>query len=328
MVAIKVTPREGPTTCLYCQDDLGPGGVACPACGVRYHDECALTFERCGTLGCKARLSVSSEPARPLPRLTAIAPRLVTLAAAPVEGDDDWVVALLPGSGDDPARAAFVGNLLGATAFDGRSRVVSPVPEPLVRVSGQAAAAGIVARLADRGLCAVALPAGAFLRPLLSVAATDVEPLAVPLRCRTASGREVAFPAPPDRLVVTAQLVEERPRAESAKADDGRPKTVRRLQRKAEHAALVFGRHDPDPILLGRDRTRVHGFRDPTAIGRFRLLLESLGRGATVVDLKGSSSPVLLVRRRPIVDESTENLAGVLLAARLLHAAWRAGASP
>lgn len=323
-MAIKLTLRDGAPQCLYCHDDVVSGGVLCPKCGVRYHDECAVTFLRCGVLGCKVPLLVPRDAGQPMPRLPALAPRLMSLdTAAQVDGDDH-VVVLLPGSRDDPERAAFLGQLLGATTFDGRARLVSPAPEPLLRVSSRAAAEGLCLRLAQHGLRAVGLRADAFLRPLLHVAVGEVEPLAVPLRYRTASGREGRFPAPAERFVVTAQLVEERQRVETVKQGDGREKTERRTQRRVEQGALVFG-HDPDPLLLRRDVTRIHGLSHPTAFARFAALLVVVSRDASVVDFKGSSSPLLLARRRPITDQVSENVAGVLLAARVLHAAWLAG---
>lgn len=331
-MTIRIAPRGGPATCPYCHDALDATAVACPGCAVGYHDECAATFGRCAIIGCRVPLDVAGPEAAPLPRLVAVAARLATLSAADLgalaDDAEAFVVALLPGAPDDADAAAAVGELLGQTAYDGRLRLTSPAPEPLVRVRGRAAAEAVVTRLAGRRVRAVALPLAALARPLARIDAGEVAPGEPPRRVVDGSGWDVPLPRAAERLVVAVQLVEVAPREETknlwsdARGRKTKPKTRRTLERRTEPAALVFGRAPGDPVLLRRDVSRLSGCREPTTFGRWARVLEEVSRGAAVVRLEGGAAQVLLTRRRPLVDQVEENLPGLLLAARVLHLAW------
>lgn len=327
-MTIRISRREGSSSCPYCHDEVldAPGFVACPACGVRYHDECAATFGRCGILGCRAALEVAAPEVTPLPRLLAMAPRLFMLrpTAAPLD-DDAYVVALLPGSPESLDAAGLVGELLRQTAYDGRLRLLSGVPEPLVRVRSAADAEAVTARLAACRVNAVAVPARELLRPLVRVDAVELQPGDPPRVVDPIAG---ATPLPGPRLVVAVNLIEVHQREEVENLWETGGRMRRRVKsrkvadRRTEPAALVFGARERDPVLLRRDGTRLRGSVDPTAIGRWSAILEACSRGAEVVRVENATAAALLARRRPVVAQVDENLPGVLLAARLLHAAW------
>ncbi|MCO5171625.1 MAG: hypothetical protein M9894_35425 [Planctomycetes bacterium] len=334
-MTIRIAPRGGPATCPYCHDGLDPAAVACAGCGVGYHDECAATFGRCAILGCRVPLAVPGPEATPLPRLVAMASRLAALSATDLGGlgdddDESFVVALLPGTPEHPDASAAVGELLGQTPYDGRLRLTSPVPEPLVRVRGRAAADAVVQRLAGRRARAVALPRHALLRPLGRTDAREVAPGEPPRLVVDGSGWDVPLPPAAERLVVAVQLVEVSPQTETknlwseARGRKAKVKTRRTLERRVEPGALVFGRAPGDPVLLRRDVARLSGCREPTTFGRWARVLAEVSRGATVERLEGGAASLLLTRRRPLVDQVEENLPGLLLAARVLHLAWLA----
>ncbi len=332
LMVIRVSRREGSASCPYCHDEVVEG-PACPACGVRYHDECAATFGRCAILGCRVPLEVAAPEATPLPRLVAMAPRLFALrpgAAAPLEDDDAHIVALLPGSPESADAAAAVGDLLGHSPYDGRMRLLCAAPEPLVRVRTGADAEAVVSRLAGYRVKALAIPAADLLRPLVRVDAVDVEDGDPPRIIDPIAGPS---PLPTPRLVVTATLLEVHQREEVKNLWEGRKLKKNRVtsrkvsERFTEPAALVFGEHERDPVLLRRDGTKLRGSADPTAIGRFSRILDACTRGAAVVRLENATTAALLSRRRPLSAAPVEeNLPAVLLAARLLHASWLAGA--
>jgi hypothetical protein len=137
-------------------------------------------------------------------------------------------------------------------------------------------------------------------------------------------------PLPSPRFVVAATLLEvhQREEVKNLWETSGRKKTrvsSRRVsERQTEPAALVFGLRERDPWLLRRDGSRLAGSKEPTAIGRWQRILDACSRGATVVRLEGATTSALLSRRRPFVTPIDENLPGLLLAARLLHAGWAA----
>src|SRR5688572_4951837 len=137
-VTIRITRREGGVpTCPYCLDAV-PLGPECPGCATRYHDECAATFGRCATLGCKAPLDQGPRPTgRALPRLAAIAARLAGSASpAPWLDDDEGqsFLALVPSPGHAARGAEVLAELLGQTVYDARLRLSSGLPEPLLRL--------------------------------------------------------------------------------------------------------------------------------------------------------------------------------------------------
>ncbi len=332
-MAIRIARREGSTSCPYCHDEVPEAGdgVACPACDVRYHGECAATFGRCGILGCRAPLDVAAVDATPLPRLVVMASRLSALRPdAPLPDDDAHVVALLPGTPDSADAAGAVGALLGQTTYDGRLRLMSGVPEPLVRVRGAADAEAVVSRLAGYRVRALAVPAAELLRPLVRVDVVELEPGDPAGDVRIVDPIAGPTPLPSPRFVVAATLLEvhQREEVKNLWETSGRKKSrvsSRRVsERQTEPAALVFGLRERDPWLLRRDGSRLAGSRDPTATGRWLRILDACSRGATVVRFEGATTSALLSRRRPFVTPIDENLPGLLLAARLLHAAWAA----
>lgn len=328
-MAIRITPRDGPATCPLCLDEV-TRGTACPSCGVTYHVECAATFGRCGILGCRALFEPSTPTGRPLPRLAAMASSLSALRladAAPVP-EEDVIVALLPGPrglADRTDAAAAVGEALGQTAYDGRLRLGSPLPEPLVRVVGGEHASRVRDRLTSFGVRALTLPATAVLRPLMRVEVAEIDPAAQSVLDTV--GRTVAIRD--ERLTVTAQRIEVRTRLKQEFTFDGETSrsTTRKLdQRVAEPVAIVFCGDDPTPLLLRRDALRVHGGTEPTAFARWSRVVTALSASGERIDLAGTTSAVLLTRKRPFGAIPTdENLPGLLLAARILHLAWRAG---
>lgn len=327
-MAIRVARREGAAHCPYCHDDV-PEGPACPSCGVRYHDECAATFGRCAILGCRAPLEVAAPEVTPLPRLVAMASRLFALrpGAAPLDDDASHVVVLLPGSASPPPdAAAAVGELLGHTAYDGRLRLLSPVPEPLVRTRGGADAEAVAVRLAGHGVRALALAARDLLRPLARVDALEVEAGDPPRVVDPISG---PVPLARRRLVLSANLLEVHQREEvknlwatGRKLKSSKPVSRRVSDRQTEPAALVYGEGEVDPVLLRRGVTRLRGSTDPTAFGRWAALLAEVTRGADVHKLDGAAGAALLSRRRPFEPPVEENLPGLLLAGRILHLSW------
>lgn len=328
-MAIKISRRAGPATCPLCLDSVDQG-TDCPACCVTYHLECAATFGRCGIIGCRTPFEPSRPSGRALPRLAAMAGSLAALRAtsAPSVPDDDVVVALLPGPrklADRPDAAAAVGEALGQTAYDGRLRLGSPLPELLLRVDGPDNASRIRERLTSFGVRALTLPAAALLRPLDRVEVAEVDPAT--LRVLDTLGRLTLIS--PERLVITAQRVEVRTREKQESSFDGersRTTTRRQDERIAEPVAIVFNDDDPTPLLFRRDNMRVLGGAEPTAFARWTRVVTALSAVGDRLDLAGTTSAVLQTRKRPFgpvpIDE---NLPGLLLASRILHLAWRAG---
>lgn len=329
-MTIKITPREGPATCPLCLDAVAQG-TDCPSCGVTYHLECAATFGRCGIIGCRALFEPATPTGRALPRLAAMASSLsaLRLADAPAVPDDDVVVALLPGPrglADRTDAAAAVGEALGQTAYDGRLRLGSPLPELLLRVVGREHASSIRDRLTSFGVRALLLPAAPLLRPLMRVEVAEVDPTAP--RVVDSVGRITTIP--PERLTITAQRIEVRAQQKQKASYEGEPRrtstTRRQEQRTVEPVAIVFRADDPTPLLLRRDALRVHGGAEPTAFARWARVVAALSAAGDRVDLAGTTSAVLQTRKRPFgVVPIDENLPGLLLAARILHLAWRAG---
>lgn len=58
--AIALVPRDGPSRCAWCTEDLGPTArrFGCD-CGVIYHPDCWSSLDRCGTLGCARQPSAT-----------------------------------------------------------------------------------------------------------------------------------------------------------------------------------------------------------------------------------------------------------------------------
>ncbi|MCO5171626.1 MAG: hypothetical protein M9894_35430 [Planctomycetes bacterium] len=323
MPPLHLVARDGPVTCPWCRDELA-GGPRCPACAVRYHAECAATFGRCATLGCAGALGAAGARGAPLPRLAALADRLAALRPGdPPPPTDARVLLLLPGQGEVPAAAAAaVGEALGLTPWEGRQRLGSSLPEPLVRVDGADAAAGLAGRLRAAGARCLVVPAAALLRPLEARQAHAADPAAA----RVDDGR--GWGALPDpRLVVTGLRVEVTTREEVSPALEeldgvARPRAVQR--RTTEPVALVLGRDDDAPLLLRRDALRIAG-DEPTAHARWGRLLDAAREGADHVHLPTSASS-LLSRRSIGPRGARDDLPAILLAARAAHLAWRAGA--
>lgn len=349
-----LTARPGQSTCPYCKDDVVKG-PACPRCGARYHDECALTYGRCAALACNGTLD-GAGPVRglavALPRLRVVAHRLGQ-GRWPVDGLPDdgppFLVALFPAPREVEARdgaVKAVAEVLGQTALDARLRLGANVPEPLCRAADREGADRVVARLEREALPALALPLARALRPLRSVDVDGarVAPGGVVLReapLDGAVGHERLIPHGPDgkadALVVTAPLVEvrrwqetSRPGASETSRFKAAPsKTTTRDRKVRDAAALVFLRDDPVPVLLRASTLKdVTGLKKgPVATQNLEQLVAALG--ATRVDLAGAADDTMLTLQIAAMtargETVSDNRRPVELAARLHYHRWMAG---
>lgn len=335
---IVVQPRGAPSTCPYCKDEV-EGGVACPRCAGRYHEECASIYGLCATLACGGELPGKRGALAPLQRLKVLAHR-IGLGRWPTEGlrpDGPFAVALFPAAREVETRreaVELVADLLGQTAFDARLRLASNAPEPLVRADARADAEDVVWRLAAVGLPARALPMLELVRPLAHL---PVEGLVAgaggSLTLLGAQGK--ARPLPADRLVVTAPLVEVRRRAELRTASYDATGTARRRattreRRGKDPAAFIFSPGDPVPALVVASGLRtLEGMRrEPIAAQTWKHVQRALAAPpASHVELELGGDDAFLSMRWPGMATQSEqvldNHRAVELAARLCWWAWK-----
>lgn len=308
---------SGPLTCARCQWPLRAASSACPACAAPHCPGCAALGAGCARPGCAGRF-----PPGPLPPLAVLARSAESWPAreAPPAGA---VLVLLPtprAARERVEAALVVGELLGAGPEEGQRRLAGGHPEPLL-LTEAGPAEGAAARLAAVGLPACVLPAAEVARPLQCFDVTALVP-GDPWQVRDGEGRtrRVALAAP--RLVVSADLVEVRaaPEGQSARTATGR--------HVAEAVGLIHTEPGASPLLLrARVMRGVPGLAAAAPLAR-RLgqvlgqLAAPPGRG---VVLEGSRAPALLVPRG---EDLRHNLPALLLAARLLEGAWRAGRLP
>lgn len=351
-----LTARPGQSTCPYCKDDVTKG-PACPRCGARYHDECALTYGRCAALACKGVLAGAAPEALRglavgLPRLRVLAHRLGQ-GRWPVDGLTDdgppFLVALFPAPREVEARdgaVRAVAEVLGQTALDARLRLGANVPEPLCRADDREVADRVVARLEREALPALAIPLRRALRPLESVAVDGarVAPGGVVLREAPRDGEvgheRLLMHGPggkADALVVTAPLVEvrkwqetTRPGASETSRFRAAPnKTTTRDRRIRDAAAFLYLRDDPVPVLLRASTLKdVEGLkRGPVATQNLEQLVAALG--ATRVDLAGAADDTMLTMQLASMtargETVSDNRRAVELAARLQYHRWMSG---
>lgn len=253
---ITLQPKGSASTCPYCKDVV-EGGVACPRCAGRYHEECASIYGLCAALACGGELPGRRGRLAPLQRLKVLAHR-IGLGRFPGDGlgpGGPFAVALFPAAREVEERREaidLVAELLGQTGFDARLRLASTAPEPLVRADGWADAQEVVQRLARVGLPARALPMLELVKPLRRL---DVEGLVASGGELSLLGAGAALPLPPERLVVTAPLVEVRRKAElrTVRYDatgNAKKRLTTRDRRGRDPAAFVFLPGDAVPALV------------------------------------------------------------------------------
>lgn len=301
----------GPSTCARC---LGPlrSAVLCPQCEAPHCAGCAGLPAVCARAGCTGRF-----PPGPLPPLGALARGAAGWTGTPAT--DGAVLVLLPGTRAARAQvegALAVGELLGAGLEAGQRRLASGLPEPLLRAEAGVAEGGS-ARLATVGLPACVIPAAEVAAPLLAHEVQSLVPGDV-WRLKDAQGTTHAMALTAPRLVISADLIEVRT-SEDDEAE-GRP--------LAEAIGIVC-RETPGPPLLVRARA-MRGLPGLTAAAPLtrrlgQVLGQLAGPPARGVALEGTRAPSLLAPRGP---HTRANLLALLLAARLLEGAWRAGRLP
>lgn len=292
------------------------GRVDCPECAAAHCGACAALPGRCARAGCPGEL-----PAGPLPPLGILARSAAAWGDAVSPGA---VVVLLPGPRAARGRteaAQAVGELLGAGPDEGQRRLAAGHPEPILRCAEEEAEAA-VARLIAAGLRACALPAAEVGRATLAFEVAGLVP-GDPWRFKDAAGGELrALSAKEPRLVVAADMIEARRLA-------GRAATERRL---VEAIGVVTTASDPRPLLIrARSMRGVPGLPAAAPLARrLAMVLAQLAAPPGVgVMLEGSRAPALLAPRPPEGDEECrDNVRSLVLAARILDGAWRAGKLP
>lgn len=317
---------DGPS-CARCRQALraSPAPATCPACRAAHCAACAALPGTCARPGCGGAF-----PPGPIPPLGVLARSAAGWEDASRAAGA--VLVLLPGpraARERTEAAQVVGELLRAGPEDGQRRLASGHPEPLVRWAEAGAAEGGATRLAGVGLPACVLPAAAVAAPLLAFEVASLVP-GDPWRFRDAAGQERALAAAAPRLVLGADLIEVRRAA--GVGEPARTATERRL---VEGLGVVSPGEERPLLLRARAMRGVPGL--PAAAPLARRLAVILGQLAAPpgrgLVLEGARAPALLATRSapPPGEEGEEvrdNLPAVLLAARLLAGAWRAGRLP
>jgi hypothetical protein len=342
-MAIHIAPRGSDLRCPLCHDTVAMGPV-CAACGARYHTECANILVECAVMGCVTRLVEHTAPVL-LPRLGGLVRRLASwedrdVAAARGARGGPRVVVLWPCSREVRGRrgaAQAVAELLGPeySISDGRLRLNSQFPEPLVRLDDPAAAELACRRLEQQGVSADPLPLADVMRPLkrLDAQRVVVEP-GLLVVSRGERHRELR---PSECLVVSGRLLEVAvaPERTPTKARDGRTGAAStsifaRTRERAEEALFVFSPQFDDPVLLCPGQISRVVTPGLAGSSRWSLVVEALRAGAAWVEVAGARSPALLTTRSVGLSSSSpttsDNLDSLHMIARLLHHA-RAEAS-
>lgn len=290
-------------------------------------------FGTCGA--CQAPLEPPSRgPAQELPRLQAIARRIVSWDAAGLPaGDARHVVCLAPqpeGRGAGTSAAESVGSVLGTTPADGAQRLASPLPEPLVRVPDAASAEAVERALLDAaGLEAFSLPLRELLAPLVAfeaerVALGDTTTYVDP----QGAERTQRFGEP--RLVITAPFLAAR---RAGAVPPGTPRltptrpTLRLGKKTPEAAMFVFLGRDPLPVLVRetavKDWSSLASKMTLVPAQNVEILARELGQGGgelRALPRELGQEPWLV--RLPGLEDLRENAPLVALGARLLHRHW------
>jgi hypothetical protein len=294
MSPVKVTPRDADELrCPYCHDDVSMG-PSCSGCAARYHAECAQTFGACAIPACLGTLDLESHTAQVLPRLTGLARRIGRWT--PPMGGPRALILDLPAPRavrDDPEAAArLVGDLLGQTTYDGRMRVLSPFPEPLIRVRSEAEAVLLRGQLSDVGLASITPPLSELVKPFDPFQVARYEVGDDVLRVEDAEGQERTLDLKRPRLVFTGSVVtltESRTTRHLKRSFTGsygsgagavRTAPKARPGRDQQLCAYVYTAADAQPLrFLHRELELVTGGTHPKLVTegqRFRALLDEL----------------------------------------------------
>lgn len=340
-MTIKVTSRGSAPTCCFCLDVVGEG-IACPACGAGYHEECAAIVGRCVILGCRESLW-RGQPVEtfPLPRLGSLSRAVGRWArlGLPEGVDLGYAVILLPNrrAAEDPGAARLVAELLGPehTAYDGRMRIQSPHPEPLGRVDQPQAAQSLLERLRGEGLQAMSMPMQALLAPLDAREVVEVAADPLGLTVVDGEGRSDDVPFGGQRLVVTGSLVGVERKAATRK--QGHVEATRHgarykatttslfpQDRRTTEPCLHVFRRDGPPLFFRRNALRSWGpgLRPPPgSIQPWYKLTQDLKQDAALVEVNAAGSASLLAFEPGDTSSQTNRLAAHLVA-RIWAAAW------
>ncbi|MGE0713078.1 MAG: hypothetical protein AB7N76_35125 [Planctomycetota bacterium] len=344
MTTIRVTPRDqSATTCPYCHDRVSVG-QSCSDCGATYHAECAQTFAVCASLGCKGRFVAPGGQAV-LPRVAVLARRLATWRVEGLGPRGPQAVILDPSpraAREEQAAALAVADLLGPghTAYDGRLRLQAAYPEPLVRFDTPELAERAVDALRAHGLCARTMPLADLVRPLevFEPVAAEVHADRVLLRSKGgAEQREVR--ADERRLLLGAKVVVEVAKASThavvKRNHRGHAYTTTKRDlfptrtTRPESAAFVIRPGERAPTFLRSSTIRVDATQSlRTQVAGWALVTQHLGRGAVVRELSGATATPLMAQvdtgGADAAASRRDNVASLLLLARLAGAAWEA----
>lgn len=347
-MTIRISERRTGDHCCFCLDGLEKR-LTCPACGAGYHDECGAIVGRCVILGCRERLVGGRRAAvvgLALPRLGILARAIGRWArlGIPDQVDLGSAVVLLPSRREvreDLEAARAVAELLGPehTPYDGRLRLQSPHPEPLVRVDDHDAASEVLARLRGEGIACLAVPLRDLLAPLDLFEPVEVATDPMGMALRDAQGRELdlAFGAP--RLVVVGQHVEVERRVTTRQAGgfdrSGGGKSPRYLaartslypepRKSSEPCLHLILPGEPRLVFIRRNAVRSFGKGikfSVHAIQPWYKLVEDLKQDATVVEVGLAGSPALL-SFEPTDPTQQSNARAIHLLARIHRAAWQ-----
>jgi hypothetical protein len=339
---IDVNPKgHSDLACPYCRDSVSVGQT-CSDCGARYHAECAQTFAVCAILGCRGRF-VPPGGLVVLPRVGLLARRLSAWRVEGLGPQGPHAVILEPsfGARDQPEAARAVADLLGEgyTAYDGRLRLQAGYPEPLVRCDTPEQAAGAARDLVARGARARTISLADLVRPLETYEPAAMEILPDQIVMRTRQGGETrTLDREEGRLVVCGRVAEEVARVESRTVTKRRGKSSYQTTRRSlfpkrttrpEQAALVFRPGERVPTFLRCNAVRVEANADlRTKLQGWVLVLKALGDTprAEVRELKGeTAAPLMGLTGVSGTSSTRNNVASILLLARLCHNAWEKG---
>lgn len=336
-VTIRVERRGESPRCSYCLDDVTQG-TTCESCGARYHDECAVVFGRCGILGCTQRFAADTS-AVVLPRLGALARRLGQWHHDALLAGDAHVLVLQPcpwETTSDAAAARAVADLLGGDfmPYDGRVRLQSRFPEPLVRFGSLPPALEAAARLGAAKLPATTIPVRTLLRPLEPFLATTLRLSEGALEFQDGEGHTRSFARGAPRLVVIGREITHRTIGQTSRVQLGsgrggyrtasRPSFARASQRSQEMVATLAGPDERPPVVIRRSKLRVEG---PGLQGMtWAELKDELTRGATTEEVEGANADTLLslisLGQGRAAPEIRSNAGALALIARMIRHEW------
>lgn len=348
-MTIRVSDRRTGDHCCFCLDGLDAGRTTCPGCGAGYHDECSAITGRCVILGCRERLGGGKRAVvvgRALPRLGILARAIGRWArlGIPDEVDLGSAVVLLPSRRevkDDMDAARAVAELLGPehTPYDGRLRLQSPHPEPLVRVDDHDAAIELLARLRGEGISCMTVPLRELLAPLELFEPVDAstDPLGVAFLDEQGRELDVAFAAP--RLVLVGQHVEVERKVttrqtatlertaggKSPRYTAPRSSLFPEPRKSSEPCVHVLFPGQARLLFLRRGLLRSFGKGlkySVHAIQPWYKLVEDLKQGAMVIEVAAAGSPALLSFAPEDPAHQSNGLA-IHLLARIWRAAWQ-----